>query len=69
MNQKKIDRINELTAISRQRGLTVAEQEERSALRAEFRQSFVSNLTNQLEQITIVEPDGKKVPVKDLKKN
>lgn len=68
MEQKKLDRINELSRISRERELTEEEKAEREALRLEYRKGFVANLTGQLESITIVEPDGKKTNVKDLKK-
>ena len=36
MEQNKIDRINELARISKQRELTEAEREEQKALRAEY---------------------------------
>lgn len=64
MDAKKIERINELTRISRERELTVDEQEERKELRAEYVKSMVSSLTGQLENTTIVYPDGSKKKVK-----
>lgn len=36
MEQKKIDRINELARISKERELTESEREEQKALRAEY---------------------------------
>ena len=61
MNQAKIDRINELARKSRTSdGLTEAEKEEQAILRQEYRNGFVNNLTQQLENVTIVEPDGTK---------
>ena len=68
MNQQKLNRISELTRISRTRELTEEEQAERQALRNEYRQSVIGNLTAQLESTTIVEPDGTKIKVKDRKK-
>ena len=51
MDQKKIDRINELARKSKTpEGLTAAEQAERQAFRA--------NLKQQLDATVIVEPDG-----------
>ena len=59
MDQKKIDRISELTRKSKTpEGLTEAEQTERQALREEYIKAFRSSLQQQLENITIVEPDG-----------
>lgn len=68
MDQKKIDRISELTRISRERELTAEEQDERQALRNEYRQAFVGNLSSQLEGITIKQPDGTLINVRDRKK-
>lgn len=59
MEQKKIDRINELARKSKTpEGLTPAEQAERQALREEYIQAFRKNLKQQLDHTTIVEPDG-----------
>ena len=66
MEQKKIDRINQLARKSKAEGLTEAEKEEQTALRDEYRRSIVGNLTAQLENCTIVDEKGnrKKVTVK-----
>lgn len=68
MTQDKIDRINELARKSRVTKLSDEELAEQKKLRDEYRQSFISNLTGQLENMTIVKPDGTKTDVKDLKK-
>lgn len=60
MNQKKIDRINELARKSKTVGLTEEEKNEQTALRNEYRQSVVGNLSAQLENTYIMTPDGKK---------
>lgn len=60
MNQKKIDRINELARKSKTEGLTEEEKNEQTALRNEYRQSVVGNLSAQLENTYIMTPDGKK---------
>ncbi len=60
MNQKKIDRINELARKSKAEGLTEEEKAEQTALRNEYRQSVVGNLSAQLENTYILTPDGKK---------
>lgn len=69
MEKIKLDRLSELTRISRERELTEQEKEERQTLRNEYRQSVVRNLTAQLENTTIVEPDGSRSRVKDMKKS
>ncbi len=60
MEQKKIDRINELARKSRTpEGLTPEEKEEQTALRNEFRAAIKSNLTAQLENIEFVDEPAK----------
>lgn len=59
MEQKKIDRISELTRKSRTpEGLTAAEETERAALRQEYLHAVLGSLEGQLSQIVIEEPDG-----------
>lgn len=61
MIQEKIDRINALARKSRTpEGLTDDEKAEQTALRNEYRASVVGNLTEQLDNVVIVEPDGSK---------
>ncbi len=67
MTQEKINRINELAAIAKQRELTEAEAAERALLRREYIDSFKASLRGQLDNIVIVEKDGTKNPLK--KKN
>ncbi len=69
MEKIKLDRLSELTRISRQRALTAQEQQERTALRNEYRQAVTGNLRAQLESMTIVEPDGSKIRVADMKRD
>lgn len=69
MEKKKLDRLSELTAISRQRDLTDTEKTERETLRAEYRQAVLANFTNTLEHTTIVGPDGSKIKVSDRKRS
>ena len=63
MDQKKIDRINELAHKSKAEGLTDAEKAEQTQLRNEYRQSVVGNLAAQLNNTYIMTPDGKKCKV------
>lgn len=60
MEQKKIDRINELAKLAKERELTEEEAKERMALRREYINSFKASLTGILENTYIQEPDGSK---------
>ena len=63
MDQKKIERINELARKSKAEGLTDAEKHEQQALREEYIASFRASLVGQLENTTILYPDGSKKKV------
>ena len=39
------------------------------ALRNEYRRSVIANLTGQLEATTIIEPDGSRIKVSDMKRS
>lgn len=67
MEQKKLDRINELSRASKVRELTSAEKEEQATLRKEYITLFHNNLRGQLENIRIVEPDGSVHAIKEKK--
>ncbi len=60
MDDKQIQRINELTAISRKRALTEEEQKERQKLRREYIDSMKASLIGQLNNTYIIRPDGRK---------
>ena len=60
MEQKKIDRINELAQLAKERELTEEEAKERAVLRREYIDSFKASLTGILENTYIQEPDGTK---------
>ena len=70
MEQKKIDRINELSRLARERELTKDEKVEREKLRREYIDSFKASLIGQLENTSILYPDGtkKKITAKENKK-
>ena len=63
MEQKKIDRINELAHLAKERELTPEEQEERAILRREYIDSFKLSLTSQLDVTYIVDEKGNKKKV------
>lgn len=58
MEQKKIDRINELARKSKAEGLTATEREEQQLLRKEYIEAVRGNLKRQLDNIDMVNPDG-----------
>ena len=60
MEQNKIERINQLSRLARERELTEEEQQDRAALRAEYIADFRRATIDVLENTYIVTPDGKK---------
>ena len=58
-----IARINELAAKNKAEGLTEAELEERATLRRIYIDNVTGNLKGQLENTSILYPDGTKVKV------
>ncbi|MBS1419753.1 MAG: DUF896 family protein [Clostridia bacterium] len=60
MEQAKIDRINELARLARERALTAEEQNERAALRREYLDDWRRSTISVLENTYIQTPDGKK---------
>ena len=63
MERAKIDRINELAHIARERELTPEEFEERAQLRKEYIEDFRRSTIEVLENTYIQTPDGKKHPL------
>ncbi|MBQ3604368.1 MAG: DUF896 domain-containing protein [Clostridia bacterium] len=63
MTQQELDRISELTKISRERELTQEEQDERAILRRKYIDSFKLSLTSQLDVTYIVDEKGNKKKV------
>ena len=69
MEKAKMERISELTRISRARPLTDAETEERELLRAEYLRDFRASMTGILDNSVIVRPDGSRERVSERKKS
>lgn len=63
MDKTKIDRINELARLSKERTLTAEELSERDALRKEYIAAFRRGAIELLENTYIQTPDGKKHPL------
>ncbi len=65
MEQKKIDRINELARKAKSPdGLTEAEREERALLRREYVAAVTGNLKAQLDNTYVVDAQGNKTKLK-----
>ena len=60
MEQSKIDRINELARLARERELTDEEKQERDVLRKEYIAAWRESTIAVLENTYIQTPDGKK---------
>ena len=58
MDASRIDRINELYHKSQSVGLTEEEKEEQAGLRQEYVAAIRGSLRNNLNNISIKEPDG-----------
>ncbi len=59
MDNKKLERINELARKSKAEGLTESERREQSELRAEYIAAIRANLRGQLNNIDVIGKDGK----------
>ncbi len=68
MEQKKIDRINELAKKKREEGLTPEEAAEQQALREEYLAAFRASFKGTLESTVVEYPDGSRKPLSDFKK-
>ncbi len=61
IDQKLINRINELAAISKQRKLTETEEIERKQLREEYLKQFKAGFRQQLDGVKVVDEKGNDV--------
>ena len=68
MEQEKIARINALARKAKAEGLTPEETHERDILRKEYIADVKRSLVGQLENTTIVRPDGSRQKVSKKKK-
>ena len=67
MEQKKIDRINELARKAKSEGLTPEETLERDALRREYIDSVVGSLKSHLDNTYIMDEKGNKTKLQKKK--
>lgn len=63
MEQAKIDRINALARLAKERTLTEEETAERAVLRREYLDAVKGNLTAQLRNTYVVDDKGNKTPL------
>ena len=59
MDDRKLQRINELARKSKAEGLTETERQEQAELRREYIEAVRRNLRGQLDNIDIISKDGK----------
>ncbi len=59
MNDRKLQRINELARKSKAEGLTESEKKEQADLRREYIEAIRRNLRGQLDNIDILTKEGK----------
>lgn len=65
MIDSRIARINELYRKSKAEGLTEAEKVEQKKLREEYVKGFRASLISQLNNVSIEQPDGSVIDLKD----
>ncbi len=68
MEQKKIERINELARKSKTEGLTDEERIEQAQLRSEYIAAYRASLVSALENTYIVDEKGNKTKVEKKKR-
>ncbi len=64
MEQKDLDRINELARLSRERTLTDAERAEQTQLRTDYLAAFRRNLMARLDDAEWVDEQGNRTPLR-----
>lgn len=64
IDKKLIDRINELSKISKERELTINEKHEREELRSLYLKLFREGFKQTLSNVKVVDEDGNEVKLK-----
>ncbi len=67
MDDKKIERINELAKKKKEEGLTEAEAQEQAALRQEYIEGYRRSMRSHIEGIKVVDEDGNDITPEKLK--
>lgn len=68
MEKRNLERISQLTQISRERELTSEEQAERQSLRAAYLKAFRGQMRAQLDNTVVQYPDGSRESLRDAAK-
>lgn len=68
MEEQKIQRINELQRLAKERGLTAEEKMEQQLLREEYVESCKQNLMKQLDRVYMIDEAGNKVKLEKRNK-
>ena len=69
MEHEKIERINQLARLAKERQLTHEELVEREALRREYLDGFRANMKQVLEGVRLQRPDGTLEPLRQKKQD
>lgn len=67
LSQDKLDRINELARLSKERDLTEEEKTEQKGLREEYLTAFRGGMRNHIEGLKLIDPEGTDVTPEKLK--
>ncbi|EOT35405.1 DUF896 family protein [Enterococcus durans] len=67
LSPEKIERINELARIKKEKGLSEAEKKEQLELREEYLNAFRLGMRHHIEGMKIVDPEGNDVTPDKLK--
>lgn len=68
MEKANLERINALTAISRERELTPEEQAERQERRQAYLKAFRAQMRQHLDSTVVEYPDGTRMPLSETTK-
>ena len=68
MNEADIKRINELYHKMKNEGLTDDEKEEQAKLRKDYVAAIRQNMINNLDNVSVVNPDGSVTHLADVRK-
>jgi len=68
MEKRNLERISQLTQLSRERELTAEEQKERQELRQNYLKAFRSQMRAQLDNTVVEYPDGSRTSLREAAK-
>ncbi|WP_409294269.1 DUF896 domain-containing protein [Peribacillus sp. SCS-26] len=67
LSKQKIARINELAKKGRENSLTTEEAKEQSTLRREYLETFRKSMSDTLEHVKVIDPEGNDVTPEKIK--